>query len=260
MKFFLGTHEVSWLGRTAVPLFISRRRLARQKTWPRALGPWALDSGGFTEIAKYGRWVTEPKQYADELLVWSQAVGAPVFAAIQDWMCEPKMLAKTGLSIREHQHRTIQSYLDLKAICPTTIWAPVLQGWKIDEYFNHAEQYVRAGVNLEQCQRVGVGSVCRRQDTYEIWELFAQLAPLRLKLHGFGLKTKFIDRAFSNAVTSFDSMAWSSAARHRGKPLDGCTHKTCANCMRYAIQWRDALVSVGKKPRQDILYLTGVAS
>ncbi len=36
MKFWLGTHEVSWLGRTDVPLFISRRRLARQKTWARA--------------------------------------------------------------------------------------------------------------------------------------------------------------------------------------------------------------------------------
>lgn len=46
--FYLGTHMANWLGQTDVPLFVSHMRLRDRKTYPRALGPWALDSGAFT--------------------------------------------------------------------------------------------------------------------------------------------------------------------------------------------------------------------
>ena len=62
-RFYLGTHEVSWLGRTAAPLFVSHRRLRARRRLPRALGAWALDSGGFTELALNGRWETSPTTY-----------------------------------------------------------------------------------------------------------------------------------------------------------------------------------------------------
>lgn len=51
--FYLGTSEVRWLGQANVPLFISHRRLAPRKSFPRALTGWALDSGGFTELSMY---------------------------------------------------------------------------------------------------------------------------------------------------------------------------------------------------------------
>ena len=54
--FYLGTHHPSWLRKTDVPLFVSRRRLAGLKTLPRARGPWALDSGGFQELILHGEW------------------------------------------------------------------------------------------------------------------------------------------------------------------------------------------------------------
>ena len=37
MLFYLGTHEVSWLRRYSVPLFVSARRLRRIKNPPRAV-------------------------------------------------------------------------------------------------------------------------------------------------------------------------------------------------------------------------------
>jgi hypothetical protein len=43
-------------------------------------------------------------------------------------------------------------------------------------------------------------------------------------------------------LASADSMAWSFNAR-RVTPLDGCTHKTCANCEKFALLWRDTLVA-----------------
>jgi hypothetical protein len=63
-RFWLGTHMPHWLREVDVPLFISRNRLTRYKTLPRAIGPWALDSGGFTELQRYGRWTVSPARSA----------------------------------------------------------------------------------------------------------------------------------------------------------------------------------------------------
>jgi hypothetical protein len=42
---------------------------------------------------------------------------------------------------------------------------------------------------------------------------------------------------------SADSMAWSYAARCE-PPMRGCAgHKNCANCLRYAANWRAGIVA-----------------
>ena len=110
MKFYLGTHETSWLARTEVPLFVSRRRLALRKRLPRATTSWALDSGGFTEIATYGRWTISPGEYAAEVRHYRDQIGRLEWAAPQDWMCEPVMLERTGLTVVDHQKLTTSNY------------------------------------------------------------------------------------------------------------------------------------------------------
>jgi hypothetical protein len=40
------------------------------------------------------------------------------FASPQDWMREPVMIERTGLSVREHQARTVANYLDLRMLAP----------------------------------------------------------------------------------------------------------------------------------------------
>src|SRR6266536_1053296 len=107
MRFYLGTHETSWLAKTDVPLFVSRRRLTMRKKLPVALGTWALDSGGSTEFSLYGEWRTPHEQYAEEVRRFKDEIGGLQWVAPQDWMCEPFMLEKTGLTIKEHQTRTI---------------------------------------------------------------------------------------------------------------------------------------------------------
>ena len=63
-RFYLGTHEPSWLRRlNDVPLFISHRRLQRLVNLYPATTGWALDSGGFTELSMHGRWTTTPAAY-----------------------------------------------------------------------------------------------------------------------------------------------------------------------------------------------------
>ena len=240
LRFYLGTHEPSWLTRTDVPLFVSHRRLVRLRTLPRATCRWALDSGGFSELSMHGGWRTTPQDYATAVGRYHDEIGSLDWAAPQDWMCEPFMLAKTGLTVAEHQARTLDSFEWLNATVYGVQIIPVLQGWEIGDYVAHAEAYRDAGVDLAKVPTVGLGSVCRRQATSEIEAIVAELAGYGFRLHGFGVKTSGL-RYYGRHLTSADSMAWSYNAR-RNPPLPGHTHGSCANCIEWAMRWRDRVL------------------
>lgn len=262
MKFFLGTHHPHWLADARfadVPLFVSHRSLSRYRTLPRAVGSWALDSGGFTELSMHGRWTLPAEDYARAVLRYRDEVGGLVWASPQDWMCEPIMLAKTGLRVEEHQRRTIASVLELRALGAPVI--PVLQGWSWGDYLRHVEDYDRAGVDLRAEAVVGVGTVCRRQNTLTASILMHDLAGSGLRLHGFGFKATGL-RACADVLASADSLAWSLNAR-REPPLPECRgrHKNCANCPLWALDWRNELLANVHRAQRDSgqLPLAGVA-
>jgi hypothetical protein len=244
VRFYLGTHKPAHLARTGVPLFVSRRTLAGRRTLPRALGRWALDSGGFSELSLHGRWETTPAQYVAEAQRFTEEIGGLDWAAIQDWMCEPFMLVKTGLTLAEHQRRTCDSFDTLRALAPDLPWTPVLQGWTLDDYLRHLDDYATRGHDLRRVPVVGLGSICRRQATSEATGIIARLASEGLRLHGFGLKLAGLRRCRS-LLASADSMAWSFDARaeaRKGKlPQDHHHGKTgrgsCANCLQYMLDW-----------------------
>jgi hypothetical protein len=241
--FYLGCPEPSWLARVDVPLFVSHRRLSRRpgQRLPQALGSWALDSGGFSEIDQHGRWLTTPEAYAAAVRRYRDEIGGLAWAAPQDWMCEPRMLAKTGLTVAEHQARTVENFLHLRELAPDLPIIPVLQGWILSDYLACVDQYDRAGVDLLAAPVVGVGSVCRRQATGEIGEITGTLAALGLNLHGFGVKTQGLARYAENLVSA-DSMAWSKAARMEPR-RPGCEHRgNCASCLPYALDWRSSKI------------------
>ena len=234
-RFYLGTHEPAWLGRTSVPLFVSHRRLSERRRLPRALGAWALDSGGFTELALHGRWATSPAAYAVAVRRYRDEVGGLDWAAPQDWMCEPFMLARTGLTVIDHLRLTVRNYLELHDLAPDLPFVPVLQGWTGSDYLRCADLYERAGVDLQEERIVGMGSVCRRQATGEIEVIAQALAARGLHLHGFGVKTSGLAR-YAEHLVSADSLAWSLEAR-RTAALPGHPHRSCANCLPYALGW-----------------------
>lgn len=234
MRFYLGIHRPNWLATIGIPLFVSRRVLHKRKTFPQAAAPWVLDSGGFTELNMYGEWQLTTRQYAKEVQRFQQ-MGRLEWAAPMDWMCEPSVIAKTGLTVPEHQRRTVDNYLDLRERCGAVI-APVLQGWEIADYHRCVDLYELAGVDLSAEPIVGVGSVCRRGATADVSRILRTLHDRHgLRLHGFGIKG---DAAASCAdfLASADSMAWSFTARN-SLPHPGCTHKSCSNCLVYALRW-----------------------
>jgi hypothetical protein len=253
MNFLLGTHQVDWLARAGVPLFVSRRRLADRRTLPRAVAPWALDSGGFTELNLHGRWTLNPLRYVAEVRRFRDEIGQLAWAAPMDWMCEPDVLAKTGLDEDEHQRRTVENFCTLRALAPDLPIIPVLQGWCVGSHTRCVGMYKRAGIDLRREPIVGVGTVCRRQGTLSISAEIVSLARMGLRLHVFGFKTRGLlsgagtPFAMVDHVASADSLAWSFDGR-RAPPLPGHTHKNCANCLEYALRWRAQLLDALPAP------------
>lgn len=258
--FYLGTHQPYWLETAGVPLFVSHRRLAERRTLPRATrAGWALDSGGFSELTLHGRWVTTPEIYVDAVRRYDDEIGELNWAAPQDWMCEPVMLARTGLTVGEHQHRTVDNFTRLQELWGDTItspFMPVLQGWTSADYARCAQFYTAAGVDLTLFPLVGLGSICRRQATGSIGAIITAVlaGDPEMPLHGFGVKTQGLQQ-HGHRLESADSMAWSFTAR-REPPLAGCVgHANCANCLRYALRWRDkALAAITRGNNQPALF------
>ena len=244
MKFYLGIHNAAWIDdpRTiSIPLFISMNQLWRRrkpfKAWYAQVG---IDSGGFSELRLNGEWTKTADEYLTKLTDLER-LGLPYeWAAPQDWMVEPFMLERTGLTLEEHQKRTVENYLDLSSKNARII--PVLQGWTLDDYFECFELYEAHGVNLRDQKLVGVGSVCRRQGTKEIERIMRSLHAKDLKLHGFGVKTQGLEN-YSECLTSSDSLAWSYSARYSDKRCWDCQQrlappKNCANCLQWGLDWR----------------------
>ena len=243
LHFFLGTNEPAWLPRTSIPLMLSRRRLQRRVQLPRARGKWFLDSGGFSELALYGRWTLTPREYVHLVRRYRDEIGGLELAAPQDWMCEPVMLQRTGLTLREHQSRTVRNFQKLQELDDSLPWIPVVQGWTVDDYLRCVDSYDRAGVRLSY---VGVGSVCRRESTQEARAIFTALRSQGLDLHAFGVKTGGLS-LYGGLLRSADSLSWSFGARKRNIRLPGCKHVKCGDCMRYAMKWRRDLLNGADK-------------
>jgi hypothetical protein len=65
-------------------------------TWRRAVGRWALDSGGFTELTMPGAWQTSVDAYASAVHRYCDEIGGLDWAVPQHWMCELESLARSA--------------------------------------------------------------------------------------------------------------------------------------------------------------------
>jgi hypothetical protein len=256
IDFWLGTHHSTprWFD-LGVPLFISRRTLEKRKrTFPTPTAPWALDSGGFTELSTHGEWTITEAEYVRHVQLVEREMLGLAWVAPMDWMCEDFILEKTGCTVGEHQAFTVTNFVRLRELLGQLV-IPVLQGFTLEEYLRCWELYEEQGVDLSRERLVGLGSVCRRQDTASAGKIIRRLAGDGLRLHGFGVKVTGLG-SYGDVLASADSMAWSIDARwnrNHGLPsLPGCIHKSCANCPRFAMKWRDAVLSIFDQLRLEV--------
>jgi hypothetical protein len=265
---YTGTSEPSWISRTTVPLFIPYHRLMRR--WggklPRSprTGHWALDSGGYNHIRKYGRWTIEPETYVEHVRVFDREIGNMGWAAPMDMMCEADALAATGLTELAHQRFTVTNFVELESIWyrdtdNESPFMPVLQAdpdlpeaEMVASYLRCWDMYSEAGIDLGERALVGLGSICRQQATAKIGALASALhehdkrdeTVEPLPLHGFGCKALGLQR-YGHLIGSADSQAWSKFAYHNYYKWPGCPlpHSDCRNCFYWAMAWRYRLLS-----------------
>jgi hypothetical protein len=238
LKFFVGLHQPSD-AQHFDRAFISVNRL-RMRKGAFKVNDWIMDSGAFTEIATYGEYRHDVSNYAAEIRRWRNN-GNLRAAVAQDWMCEPWIIRKTGLSVEEHQRRTIERYDALMAEDPGVSIIPVLQGYAPGDYLDHLTMY---GDRLPYGAWVGVGSICKRNGSpIDVLNVLGAIKYARpnLRLHGFGVKSTALKlQDVRELLESADSMAWSSAARWKtGKQNDYReAKKWVARIERDLTEWR----------------------
>lgn len=220
--FYLGTHQANWLwnGMAQGRMFVAVHRMNRKSPYPESTVPFALDSGGFNHLLKEGRWMLSAEEYAKKAHRIQQETGGMEWAAVQDWVCAPPVLAKTGKTVREQQELTLASWEELRAINQRVPWVPILQGISRRDYLEHVEMYQKAGTELKDLEVVGIGGVAARQTDDEVIETLEELSKAGLKLHGFGIKIEGVRKAVP-FLKSSDSMAWSWHARKTGGDRNG---------------------------------------
>lgn len=268
-SFYLGCSTSSWLhSADDTPLFLALHRIRRwlsNEDWPMVPAMrWALDSGGFNHLRTHGRWTISAEDFVGE--VWTHdryTRGTMLWAAPQDWMCEPDILAITGRAVAEHQALTVENFVQIRAewerledqatrwlgdeVLPSdrrrNPFIPVLQGWAEDDYLRCADMYAAVGVALAAYPVVGVGSICREQATTRVCRIVERLSQeLALPMHGFGVKTDGLSM-YGHLLASADSHAWSAVARREER---FCRHglvKWERNCRQYALEWRDRVLA-----------------
>ena len=192
-------------------------RLGRRRK-PLGCEELLLDSHAFERLKLTGRYITSTRRYAREVERIAGLVPA-ITAVTEDYMCEPWIVAKTGLSVHIHQVLTTKRYDAIRRhLDPAIALMPVVQGYTPREYVRHLAMY---GDRLERGAWVGVGSVCKRNtDPTAIVAVLEAIAGLRpdLRLHGFGVKlTALRDRRVRHLLATADSMAWSMNARKNGR-------------------------------------------
>lgn len=214
-RFYVGLHQPSNAQHFARS-FISINRL-RTRKGPFPARRWIMDSGAFTEIATFGHYRHDVAEYASAARRW---IGNGELEAIvaQDWMCEPWIVAKTGLSVREHQRLTVERYDALMDQDVPCYILPVLQGFQPDDYRRHIEMY---GDRLKVGAWVGVGSVCKRNGRPDAVEAVLAAVTMErpdLRKHAFGLKkTALLHGGVRRLAFSADSLSWSFNARMNGR-------------------------------------------
>jgi hypothetical protein len=216
--FYVGTHHITH-ARVLKRSFISVNRIrARRSSF--LSNPWIMDSGAFTELSTYGFYRHSYETYFQDIQRWSQHPRL-VAAVSQDYMCEPAILKKTGLSVEEHQRLTVERYDGIMGLSPKVTIIPVVQGYSPKEYQNCIQLY---GDRLKGGMWVGVGSICKRNSNpMSVWRVLSAITAIRpdLRLHGFGLKvTSLSDPRILRRLYTADSMAWSYAARRDGRGPD----------------------------------------
>jgi hypothetical protein len=163
-----------------------------------SLHTFFLDSGGFTEIFRFGKYTFSSAEYYEYILNHD----IDHFATM-DYPCEPIVLQKTGKTVNEHIVMTVESNLDLMD-CAGVV--PVIQGYAVDDYIYCCDLINDYG---GEKPLMAIGTMCKRTkvaDAIAILQAVSKEFP-HSQFHAFGLKKNFLPKV-KDMIYSSDSIAW----------------------------------------------------
>lgn len=222
------------------PFLINYGRLLKLKKLPRATAPWVLDSRAYTEIMENGAWRFTAAEYARDVMRYAAEIGQLEWVAPQDWPAASRVLAVTGLSVHEHQVRTVDSVVTLRELLAGVVDVlAVVTGETLEDYLRHIEMYSAAGIDLTRERLVGVGALVGRPAGEVARIIRALYAAGITRMHGFGLKTGVL-ALVGHLLASTDSTDWQREGRY---DVGLCQHEGSGvrwetNCPQYAREWR----------------------
>lgn len=112
VKFYIGIPGPYWITKMTFPFMISRRSFRSRKKGCVSNQDYAIDSGGFSELSINGKWEITEKEYVGKIRYFISLIEkVPNFISQMDWMCEPHVISKTGLSVKRHQINTVENYI-----------------------------------------------------------------------------------------------------------------------------------------------------
>ncbi|MGH2831597.1 MAG: DUF7221 family queuine tRNA-ribosyltransferase-like protein [Solirubrobacteraceae bacterium] len=120
--------------RAALPLTHPTTRSKETAALGQPLGADYEDSQG--ELANNGGWITTVQSYINSTRRYAARMGNLQWAAPMDWICDPQVLARTGLPVQEHQRNTVENFIELRTLAPDLPYIPVIQGWTLTDYLH----------------------------------------------------------------------------------------------------------------------------
>ncbi len=251
--FFIRERTWGWLAHVGVPLFgVAPAAGAAQDAaeGPRRVGRWT--PAAFSELSLYGGWRTTPEEYVAAVKRYDREIGQLEWAAGQDYMWKV-MLARTGLSVEEHQRRTVANSFgwsscgtedDDTGLHPEAPFMPTSRVSRVGDYLRCWDMFGEAGVDLSNYPSVGVrfgvpastparSARCWRRCANAIRECRCTVMALRHR--DFGTMVTCLRRRQPGVGMN--------ARKIRGYP--GCTHGKCSNCVKWALRWRRGMVAGG---------------
>jgi hypothetical protein len=265
MKFYIGV----WNTKLAqhAPFFIMSYRQLRKVTKFSVNKQWIMDSGAFQELYINGKYTYDINDYLEYVKKFN-----PTVFVNMDYMCEPLMLRRINSTVRKNQLLTIDNHIKIKDKLDKenikSKFMGVIQGWELNDYLEHIDDYKSYGLMEEY---MGIGSVCRRTKLDNITSIIKSIKKKlpNVKLHGFGVKLHVFQLCPQTIkmLYSSDSSAWSYSGRKHplkefknlrckidNKPCIYPRNKNCANCYQYMLYWYEKVVNIIKENEKYDLY------
>jgi hypothetical protein len=189
--------------------------MTKSNTPPKCARTLFVDSGGFPSSYIHNGYSKTDEEYLRFVMKHRAD-----YYALRDYPCEPQILRRHGVTVRQQIERTLTHHLKLldmhEKMSVHAVPVPVIQGWRMSDYTECIDLFREHGLLAEY---MAVGSLCRRHQVKKIRRIILSVRkelPSWVRLHAFGTKISVLkNQDVANAIYSVDSSAAEFSARLR---------------------------------------------